>query len=134
MWEDWLRTFLELPNGIPDADTFRRVFERLDPQELSKCLVDWLECALPGRSVVAIDGKTMRGSGNEQHKAYHVVSAFVAESHLTLGEIAVPEKTNEITAIPELLDFIDVKGDIVTIDAMGCQKAIAEKIFGKKAD
>ena len=100
----------------------------------SKCLIDWLECALPGRSVVAIDGKTMRGSGNGQHKAYHVVGAFVAESRLTLGEIAVPEKTNEITAIPELLDFIDVAGNIVTIDAMGCQKAIAKKIVGKKAD
>lgn len=83
--EEWLRTFLELPNGIPDSDTFRRLFERIDPKELSDCLYDWLDMAREIRAVVAIDGKTIRGSGNSAHKAYHVVSAFVAENQITLG-------------------------------------------------
>ena len=83
---------------------------------------------------MAIDGKTICGSGNDKHKAYHVISAFVAENQLTLGELAVEEKTNEITAVPELLDLIDVEGDIVTADAMSCQKKIVEKIIEKKAD
>ena len=86
------------------------------------------------RETVAIDGKTICVSGNDKHRAYHVVSAFVAENQLTLGEICVEEKTNEITAVPELLDLIDVKGDIVTADAMSCQKKIVEKIIDKKAD
>lgn len=129
-----LRKFLELPNGIPDADTFRRVFERLKPNELASCLNEWLGQEHEKRCVVAIDGKTICGSRNESHKAFHIVSAFVAENQLTLGEIAVPEKTNEITAIPELLDLIDVEGGIVTIDAMGCQKKIVEKIVKQKAD
>ena len=132
--EEWLRTFLELPNGIPDSDTFRRVFERLDPKELSDCLSDWLNIEREKRGIVAIDGKTIRGSGNADHKAYHVVSAFVAENQITLGEIAVDEKSNEIKAVPELLDLIDVKGDIVTADAMSCQKEIAAKITERGAD
>ena len=130
----WLRTILELPNGIPDSDTFRRVFERLNPQELSECLINWLEIERDKRSVIAIDGKTIRGSKNETHKAYHVVSAFVADNQITLGEVTVAEKSNEITAVPELLDLIDVKGAIVTADAMSCQKKIVEKIVQKQAD
>lgn len=132
--EQWLRTFLELPNGIPDSDTFRRVFERLNPKELSDCLSDWLNIEREKRGIVAIDGKTICGSGNTEHKAYHVVSAFVAENQITLGEVVVDEKSNEIKAVPELLDLIDVKGDIVTADAMSCQKEIAEKITGRGAD
>ncbi len=132
--EEWLHRFLELPNGIPDSDTFRRLFERLDSTELSKCLYDWLEVEREKRSVVAVDGKTIRGSRNNEHKAYHVVSAFVAESQITLGEIAVDEKSNEITAVPELIDLIDVEGCIVTADAMSCQKEIAAKIADNKAD
>ena len=132
--KEWLEGFLELPNGIPDSDTFRRVFERLNPKELSQCLVNWLEAEHAKRAVVAVDGKTICGSANAEHKAYHVVSAFVSENQITLGEIAVPDKTNEITAIPELLDLVDIKGHIVTIDAAGCQKKIAEKIAGKKAE
>ena len=132
--EEWLRTFLELPNGIPDSDTFRRVFERINPQELSECLYDWLDMARAERGVVAIDGKTIRGSGNAQHKAYHVVSAFVAENQITIGEIVVDEKSNEITAVPEPLDLIDVGGSIVTADAMSCQKEITKKITKKDAD
>lgn len=131
---EYLAKFLELPNGIPDSDTFRRVFERLNPSELSSCLVNWISAERTKRGVVAIDGKTICGSGNDKHRAYHVISAFVAENQLTLGELTVEEKTNEITAVPELLDLIDVKGDIVTADAMSCQKKIVEKIMEKKAD
>lgn len=132
--EEWLRKFLELPNGIPDSDTFRRVFERLNPTEMSKCLANWLDTEREKRSVVAIDGKTIRGSGNHEHKAYHVVSAFVAENQITLGEITVDEKSNEIAAVPELLDLIDVEGAIVTADAMSCQKKTIEIIAARKAD
>ena len=132
--QKYLAKFLELPNGIPDSDTFRRVFEKLNPSELSSCLINWISVERNSRGTVAIDGKTICGSGNNKHKAYHVVSAFAAENQLTLGEICVEEKTNEITAVPELLDLIDVKGDIVTADAMSCQKKIAEKIIDKKAD
>ncbi len=132
--EEWLRTFLELPNGIPDSDTFRRLFERLDPQELSECLNSCLEVERQKRSVIAVDGKTIRGSGNKEHKAYHVVSAFVAENQITLGELVVDEKSNEITAVPALLDVIDVEGGIVTADAMSCQTEITKKVTEKKAD
>lgn len=132
--QEFLAEFLELPHGIPDSDTFRRVFERIDPSELSSCLLNWISVEREKRGVVAIDGKTICGSGNSKHKAYHVVSAFVAENQLTLGEICVEEKTNEITAVPELLDLIDVEDVIVTADAMSCQKKITEKIIEKKAD
>ena len=132
--QEYLMKFLELPNGIPDSDTFRRVFERINPSELSSCLINWISVERTKRETVAIDGKTICGSGNDKHKAYHVISAFVAENQLTLGEIMVEEKTNEITAVPELLDLVDVEGDIVTADAMSCQKKIVEKIISKKAD
>lgn len=132
--EEWLRRFLELPNGIPDSDTFRRVFERIEPAELSKALYNWLGAERKKRGVIAIDGKTICGSGNAEHKAYHVVSAFVEENQITLGEITVDEKSNEITAIPQLLELIDVSEATVTIDAMGCQTDIAKKIIDKKAD
>lgn len=132
--KEYLAEFLELPNGIPDSDTFRRVFEKLNPSELSSCLVNWVSAEREWRSIVAIDGKTICGSGNPKHKAYHVISAFVAETQVTLGELAVEEKTNEITAVPELLDLIDVEGAIVTADAMSCQKKIVEKITDVKAD
>ena len=132
--DEWLRSFLELPNGIPDSDTFRRVFERLNPDELSKCLFSWLDEKRELGSVINIDGKTIRGSGNAEHKAYHVVSAWVAENQITLGQIKVDEKTNEITAIPELLDMLDVESSTITVDAMGCQKAIVSKIIENKAD
>jgi predicted transposase YbfD/YdcC len=133
--EDWLRGFLELPNGIPGHDTFRRVFERLNPQVVAKSLNAWLDNAgSSGGRNVNIDGKTICGSKNSKHTAYHVVSAWVADTHITLGELATSEKSNEITAIPELLDLIDVDGDIVTIDAMGCQTDIAAKIRKVGAD
>lgn len=129
--EEWFREHLELPNGIPDSDTFRRVFERLNPAELAKILQETVNAE--GKTI-AIDGKTICGSANEQHRAYHVVSAWVAENQITLGQLAVAEKSNEITAIPELLDTLDVSGSTVTIDAMGCQKQIAAKIIEKQAD
>ncbi len=107
--EEWLRGFPELPNGITDSDTFRRLFERLEPTELSACLYDCLDMMREERCVVAVDGKTIRGNGNATHKAYHVVSAFVAENQITLGEVVVvEEKSNEITAIPALLALIVV--------------------------
>lgn len=128
---EWFKKYLALPNGIPDSDTFRRVFERIDPKELGEVLRDLVEVK---GNTVAIDGKTICGSGNGKHKAYHVVSAWVAEHQITLGQLATEEKSNEITAIPELLDMLEVKGSTVTIDAMGCQKQIAAKICEKKAD
>lgn len=132
--EEWLRKFLTLPHGIPDSDTFRRVFERINPEALSECLYDWLGRHWEPGKVVAIDGKTICGSRSKSHKAYHVVSAFAAENQLVLGELVVEEKSNEITAVPELLDTLNVKGSIVTADAMSCQKAIVQKICKSKAD
>ena len=128
---DWFKERLELPNGIPDSDTFRRVFERLDPQELAEILQETV--ATEGKTV-AIDGKTICGSANARHRAYHVVSAWVAENQITLGQLEVGEKSNEITAIPELLDMLDISGSTVTIDAMGCQKQIAAKVIENHAD
>ena len=128
---EWFKERLELPNGIPDSDTFRRVFERLNPKELAEILQETV--ATEGKTV-AIDGKTICGSGNSAHRAYHVVSAWVAENQITLGQLAVAEKSNEITAIPELLDMLDVSGSTVTLDAMGCQKQIASTITENHAD
>ena len=125
---------LKFSNGIPDSDTFRRIFEILDPKELSDCLWGWLGYEREARSVVAIDGKTERGSGNGKHPAYHVVTTFVAESQITLGDVVTEEKSNEIKAVPELLKLIDIKGDIVTADAMSCQKEIMETITDRGAD
>jgi len=134
-WENWFRKFLELPNGIPDEDTFRRVFERVNPAQLLECLQQWLsEQSIAGGRQVNIDGKTIRGSGSKEQKGIHMVSAWVNEKNLTLGQLATEEKSNEIPTIPLLLDTIDIKGDTVTIDAMGCQTEIAKKIRSKKAD
>jgi hypothetical protein len=130
----WLKTFLELPNGIPDSDTFRRAFERINSQELANCLREWIDMHREQSGVVSIDGKTIRGSKNGAHKAYHVVSAFVSENRITLGEIKTEEKSNEITAVPELLDMLSLEGAIVTADAMSCQTKIVAKITEKQAD
>ncbi len=132
--KDWLEKFLTLKNGIPDKDTFRRVFERLNPSEVAQCLYGWLGNREVKGKTVNIDGKTICGSANAAHNAYHVVSAWVSENQITLGEIVVDAKSNEITAIPKLLDLIDIEGTTVTIDAMGTQIKIAEKIIEKKAD
>src|SRR5271155_5611356 len=136
--QTWFRRFLELPEGIPSHDTFERVFARLDPVVFQRCLRDWL---LAFSNVVAckhiaIDGKTLRGS-RRQGSAWgplHLVSAWARENHLVLGQVAVEGKSNEITAIPQLLDRLDVHGALVTIDAMGCQRAIAQKIVDGGGD
>ena len=140
---DWLRKFLQLPNGIPSHDTFERVFDRLDPAAFGRCFRDWMNAlceALPLKHI-AIDGKTLCGSsrnssssGRGPLKPLHLVSAFAEANQLTLGQVAVEEKSNEITAIPELLDLLCVSGALVTIDAMGCQKEIAAKIVERGGD
>jgi predicted transposase YbfD/YdcC len=131
---EWLRGFLEFPNGVPDSDTFRRLFERIDCEQLSACLDKWFEYERGKAKFVAIDGKTIRGSANADHRALHVVSAWASDFGITLGQVAVDEKSNEITAIPELIEALDIRGAVVTIDAMGCQTAIAEAIRQKDAD
>jgi predicted transposase YbfD/YdcC len=134
--EKWLKEELglELINGIPDSDTFERLFERLNPQELNKCLIESIEFERAKRGIASIDGKTICGSENEDHDAYHVISVFVAENQLTLGQITAENKKSEIKMIPKVLDLVDVTGDIVTIDAAGCYKPTVEKIVKKEAD
>jgi predicted transposase YbfD/YdcC len=135
---DWLARFLDLDNGVPSHDTFERVFDRLDPLALQRCLLSWLAsiCNTSGIGHIAIDGKTARRSGSPARgiQALHLVSAWAAEHSLTLGQIATAEKSNEITAIPRLLELLDLQGALVTIDAMGCQKAIAEKVVAGGGD
>jgi predicted transposase YbfD/YdcC len=133
--EGWLRGFLELSNGVPDKDTFRRLLERIEPQALLQNLNAWLNPSMgSGEREINTDGKTLRGSEKEGvHKALHVVSAWVGGHDLVLGPLATDEESNEITAIPQVLDMIDIKGGVVTFDAMGCQTAIAEKIREKNA-
>jgi predicted transposase YbfD/YdcC len=121
---DWLKTFLDLPNGIPSHDTFRRLFERLDPDEFQRGFLSWIEALHEAteRQVVAIDGKTLRRSFDRANgkSALHMVHAWATANHLLLGQIAVDQKSNEITAIPKLLRMLEITGAIVTIDAMGC--------------
>jgi len=128
----WLEGFLELPEGIPSHDTFRRVFARLDRQQFAACLFQWTQALheATGGRVIAIDGKTARRSFRKKSglKALHLVTAWATENSLTLGQVACEEKSNEITAIPELLKLLNLKGCTVTIDAMGCQKEIATQI------
>lgn len=136
--EEWLKQYLELPNGIPSHDTFERVFDRIDPIEFSKGFATWSN-EIAERSegaIVAIDGKTSRRSFDNQKdkSAIHIVNAWISTNSMILGQLKTSEKSNEITAIPALLDTLFLKGCIITIDAMGCQKAIVEKIVEKKAD
>ena len=134
----WLQTFLALPNGIPSHDTFERVFDRLDPLVFQGCFSQWAEglAQTLGLKQIAIDGKTLRRSGNtvKGWKPLHVVSAWATRCQLSLGQVAVDEKSNEITAIPRLLDLLDLHGALVTIDAMGCQKDIAARIVAGGGD
>jgi predicted transposase YbfD/YdcC len=133
---DWFKSFLELPNDIPSHDTFNRVFAALDPHCFLDCFVRWVggACAALKGTVVAIDGKTLRRAADEGNPLPHIVSAWAVEAGLTLGQVKVDDKSNEITAIPELLAALALKGCIVTIDAMGCQKEIAAAIVDKGAD
>ncbi len=134
---EWLKTFLTLPGGIPSHDTFNRVFAALDPLEMEKGFAAWVSsiAKLTAGEVVAIDGKALCGSRESgKKKLVHMVSAWAEGNGLVLAQRKVDEKSNEITAIPKLLDALELAGTVVTIDAMGCQKTIAEKIVGKKAD
>ena len=136
--EATLREFLELPGGPPSDDTFRRVFIRLNAKAFRNCFIAWMR-ALAGTvdgMLVAIDGKTLRRSFDcaSGRTALHLVHAWAAENRVLLGQVATSEKSNEITAIPELLDLLELKGAVVTIDAMGCQRKIVEKIVEKGAD
>src|SRR5262249_40784049 len=124
----WLARYLDLTQGIPSEDTIGRVLARLDPAAFEKCLLSWIQAVqevTEGRAV-AIDGKTLRGSADHQRgrAAIHMVSAWATENKLSLGQVVVDEKSNEITAIPQLLGLLEITGALVTIDAMGCQKEI----------
>jgi predicted transposase YbfD/YdcC len=133
---EFLSTFLEFDNGVPSHDTIGRVFSMLDPKKFRECFAQWTESlarTLAGRHV-AIDGKTLRRAHEKDQKPLHLVSAFAAENRLVLTQQAVDDKSNEITAIPELLAVLDVKKTIITIDAMGCQKEIAAQIKERGAD
>jgi predicted transposase YbfD/YdcC len=138
--KEWLKQFLALPEGIPSRDCIRRVLTAIKPETFQSCFESWIASLVSEHvetgSIIAIDGKTMRRS-HDQHNGLgplHLVSAWLSEQGLSLGQVATEEKSNEITAIPELIDRIDVQGAIVTIDAMGCQKEIAKKIVNAKGD
>ena len=134
----WLRTFLALPHGIPSHDTFGRVFRRLDPDEFRRCFLAWVRAGVGecGPQVVAVDGKTLRRSHDRPagKEALHLVSAWATARGLVIGQVATDTKSNEITAIPALLRLLALEGAIVTIDAMGCQTAIASQIIEQGAD
>jgi predicted transposase YbfD/YdcC len=134
--EAWFRRFLSLPGGIPSHDTFERVFAALNPRALEACCLAWLRAVagLAGVEHIAIDGKSLRGSGNGKLGALHIVSAWATKAQVSLGQVAVDGKGNEITAIPKLLELLDLDGALVTIDAIGCQKRIAKKIVDRGGD
>jgi hypothetical protein len=126
--EDWLRSHPELPNGLPSADTYARVFAAIDPQAFVECFAGLVSSRCPALAgeLIAIDGKTLRRSGTKGgRKALHVISAWAGSRGITLGQLAVGEKSNEITAVPKLLARLDVKGCVVSLDAMGCQHRTA---------
>lgn len=135
---EWLKQFLELPNGIPSHDTFGRVFSIISPVEFQRSFLNWVKAITESieREVVAIDGKTSRRSYDKSKGkgAIHMVSAWATANRVVLGQVKTEDKSNEITAIPELLDILALNGCIVTIDAMGCQKSIAAGIIDKGAD
>ena len=135
--ESWFRKFLAWPNGIPSHDTFRRVFLRLNPRKLQEAFLGWVRSVaeVTAGEVVAIDGKQARGARTSDGKeGLRLVSAWACEQRLVLGQLKTAEKSNEITAIPVLLELLELKGCIVTIDAMGCQSAVAARIIKQGAD
>jgi predicted transposase YbfD/YdcC len=136
--ENWFRSLLKLPNGIPSHDTFGRVFARIDPCEFQQCFLNWMtsvQSRVPG-DLIAIDGKTLRRSFSpaDSKAAIHMVSAWASAQRMVLTQVKVDDKSNEITAIPEILVRLEIGGCIVTIDAMGCQKNIAAQISDAGAD
>ncbi len=135
---DWFGQFLALPHGTPSHDTFARVFAQLDARQFEQSFLSWVQALSDTFSgeIIAIDGKTLRRSHDRYlgRKAIHMVSAWASEQHLVLGQVQVDEKSNEITAIPELLRLLDLSDCIITIDAMGCQRAIAKEIVAKGSD
>ena len=132
---DFLRRFFPYENGIPSDDTLRRFFRRIDPKIFQERFVEWVKSLNPAEeSLISIDGKVSRRSFDTNQKALHMVSAFASECRLVLAQTKVSDKSNEITAIPELLAWLDLQGSIVTIDAMGCQKEIAKQIIEKGGD
>ena len=134
--EDWFKTFLTLRNGIPSHDTFNRLFAALDPKKFLECFLSWtqsLRQAVP-REIVALDGKALRRALNKNQSPQYIVSAWAQSNNLVLGQRKVNEKSNEITAVPELLRALELSGCIVTLDAMGCQKKIAQEIIEADAD
>src|SRR5205085_8326228 len=135
--ESWFRKFLALPNGIPSHDTFRRVFLRIDPKKFQESFLEWIRSVthLTDGEVIAIDGKAVRGARTPDGKeGLRMVSAWAAEQRLVLGQLKTEAKSNEITALPLLLELLELEGCIVTIDAMGCQSAVAAQIIKQKAD
>ncbi len=134
--QQWLKKYIELQNGVPSLSTIGRLFNIISPKQLEKCFARWMQHVVHPieHDIVSIDGKTMRGSADGDKKGAHIVSALCRSHSLVIGQVKVNEKTNEIKAIPELLDMLYIKGCIVTIDAMGCQRDIAEKIISCKAD
>lgn len=135
--EDWFRTFLELPYGIPSHDTFSRVFARIDPQAFSDCFQRWMSAVSERLSgIVAVDGKTLRGSYDQDdpRSAIHLISAWSVANGVVLGQLKTEQKSNEITAIPELLKLLSLEGCLVTIDAMGCQRQIGQQIVDQGGD
>lgn len=133
---EWLRQFLQLPGKIPSHDTFGRVFSMLDPQKFTECFISWSKSMQSLIGQIAIDGKTLRASHDHTMRkgAIHMVSAWAVENGIVLGQVKTDEKSNEITAIPELIKQFELKDTIISIDAMGCQKAIAKQIIDKKGD
>lgn len=143
--QDWLAQWLALPNGIPSHDTFNRVLARLDPDALNRCFLSWIEPLRNklrttqkegDREIIACDGKQLKGSkdSTRQQNALNVVSAWATHARLVLGQVAVEDKSNEITALPELLALLDIADCVVTVDALGTQKAIAKQIIDQQAD
>ena len=135
--QQWFETFLELSNGIPSDDTFRRVISALQPDEFESCFQRWTKAVSTHQvDIIAIDGKTLRRSHDNANGklAVHIVSAWACENKMVFGQISTDEKSNEITAIPKLLEMLVLDGSVVTIDAMGCQKKIAEKIIESNGD
>lgn len=134
----WFKKYLELPHGIPSHDTFRRVFMLIDPQEFNRCFCDWTQSIsshLKG-DIIPIDGKTVRGSFDNSlgRRAIHMVSAWSSRNGIVLSQEKVSDKSNEITAIPEVLKSLNIQGAVVTLDAMGCQKTVATQIIKQKGD